>query len=73
MNGLNLLLNLIGNLLLGIHGFYTRDFGLISIGIYFTIYWAFLINYKLSEKDSQEDSKQKQPNPIKPKVGFAYA
>lgn len=71
LNGLNLLLNLLGNTMLGIHGFYTRDFGLIGIGVYFTFYWSFLIYYKLSEQNNQENRKQKQPNSVKPKVSFA--
>lgn len=58
LNGLNLLLNFVGNGILGLHGFYIKDFGLIGIGVYFIVYWAFLIYYKLSKNDIDKKSKE---------------
>lgn len=42
----NLVLNMIGNLLIGLHGYFTRDYGLIAIGIWFTAYWSILFSLK---------------------------
>jgi uncharacterized protein with PQ loop repeat len=72
LNGLNLLLNLVGNGLLGAHGVSIRDFGLIGIGFYFTFYWAALIYYKLTEENGKKDSQQKKPNTVHPQMNLAH-
>jgi uncharacterized protein with PQ loop repeat len=45
-NLLNLVLNLITNLLLSLHGYNIADTSLMAIGIWFSIYWGILLGLK---------------------------
>ncbi len=47
----SLALNLLANALLAIHGYRMRDTGLIALGAWFTIYWAYLYSVKLRSLD----------------------
>lgn len=42
----NLVLNLITNLLLSVHGYNIADTALMAIGIWFSIYWGILLGFK---------------------------
>jgi hypothetical protein len=46
LNLWNLVLNLITNLLLALHGFYLQDTALMAIGIWFALYWSILLGFK---------------------------
>jgi hypothetical protein len=46
LNWLNLLLNILGNLLLGIHGYFQADFGVSLLGFYFVAYGLVLLSFK---------------------------
>jgi uncharacterized protein with PQ loop repeat len=52
LNWLNLILNIIGNALLGIHGYIQADNGILLLGLYFAAYWGLLLYYK-SKENSQ--------------------
>jgi hypothetical protein len=47
-NTLNLILNGLSNILLGAHGYGTRDTGIFLLGTWFTVYWSLLLGLKLS-------------------------
>jgi len=49
LNRLNLVLNTIGNLLLGIHAYSQGDLGITALGFYFVGYYAILLYYKSKE------------------------
>jgi len=49
LNRLNLVLNTIGNLLLGIHAYNQGDLGITALGFYFVGYYATLLYYKSKE------------------------
>ncbi len=49
LNWLNLTLNLVGNLLLGIHGYSQGDTGIAALGFYFVGYYITLLHYKSKE------------------------
>jgi len=46
LNWLNLVLNIIGNTLLGLHGYLQADTGIAILGFYFVAYWSTLLYYK---------------------------
>jgi hypothetical protein len=46
LNFTNLVLNLLTNILMGVHGYLRGDVGLIAIGIWFTMYWSTLLALK---------------------------
>jgi uncharacterized protein with PQ loop repeat len=46
-NSVNLFLNMIANALLGVHGYITRDNGILALGVWFTIYWSILFGIHL--------------------------
>jgi hypothetical protein len=46
LNWLYLLLNILGNLLLGIHGYFQADFGVSLLGFYFVAYGLVLLSFK---------------------------
>jgi hypothetical protein len=43
-----LFLNVLTNVLLGVHGYLTNDIGIMAIGIWYFIYWSILTSYKLN-------------------------
>jgi hypothetical protein len=43
----SLVLNIITNILLGTHGYYTGDTGLFLVGAWFVIYWTILFAFKV--------------------------
>jgi len=43
-----LFMNILTNALLGVHGYLTRDMGILAIGAWYFIYWLILIAYKLN-------------------------
>ena len=49
LNWLTLTLNVIGNVLLGVHGYNQGDNGILLLGFYFAAYWALLLYYKSKE------------------------
>jgi hypothetical protein len=52
LNWLNLVLNIFGNALLGVHGYSQGDKGIALLGFYFAAYWGLLLYYK-SKENSQ--------------------
>jgi hypothetical protein len=46
LNFWNLVLNLLTNLLLGVHGYMIKDMALAAIGVWFSIYWSVLLAIK---------------------------
>lgn len=52
LNWLNLVLNIFGNTLLGLHGYLQGDRGVAALGFYFVAYWSTLLYYK-SKENSQ--------------------
>lgn len=46
LNFWNLVLNLLTNLLLGIHGYMIKDMALAAIGVWFSFYWSVLLSIK---------------------------
>ena len=49
LNWLTVSLNVIGNVLLGVHGYIQGDNGIILLGFYFAAYWGLLLYYKRKE------------------------
>jgi uncharacterized protein with PQ loop repeat len=49
LNWLMVTLNVIGNVLLGVHGYIQADNGIILLGFYFAAYWGLLLYYKSKE------------------------
>jgi len=49
LNWLNLVLNIIGNALLGLHAYLQGDKGVAILGAYFVIYMSTLLYYKSNE------------------------
>ena len=49
LNRLNLVLNTVGNLLLGIHSYSQGDLGISALGFYFVGYYSVLLYYKSKE------------------------
>lgn len=49
LNWLNLVLNVLGNALLGLHGYLQGDKGVALLGGYFVIYMSTLLYYKSKE------------------------
>ena len=47
LNQWNLILNLVTNILLAIHGANMDDLGLFGIGAWFSLYWSLLLGLKL--------------------------
>jgi hypothetical protein len=43
----SLILNMITNILLGLHGYFTGDTGLFLVGTWFVIYWGILFGFKV--------------------------
>lgn len=55
LNYLNLALNLLTNILMGVHGYMRADTGLVAIGIWFSIYWSILLALKgYNQKQGKE-------------------
>jgi uncharacterized protein with PQ loop repeat len=55
LNLVNLFLNLLTNILLGIHGYITEDIGITAIGVWFSFYWAVLLGLKgYNQKQGEE-------------------
>jgi hypothetical protein len=50
LNLWNLVLNLLTNLLLGVHGYFLADTALFAIGAWFTLYWSILLGLKLKNR-----------------------
>jgi uncharacterized protein with PQ loop repeat len=50
-----LLLSLLGNAILGIHGYIQKDIGLMLIGLWFACYNAVLAYYKIRSNQQQKD------------------
>jgi hypothetical protein len=48
LNVWNLGLNMFTNVLLGFHGYYQADFGLLAIGVWFTLFWGTLLALKVN-------------------------
>ncbi len=46
LNFVNLALNLLTNILMGIHGYLRGDAGLLAIGVWFSLYWSILLALK---------------------------
>ena len=46
LNWLTITLNVIGNVLLGVHGYIQADNGILLLGFYFAAYWGLLLYYK---------------------------
>lgn len=47
LNVWNLVLNLITNLMLALHGYYLADLALMAIGVWFSFYWTILLGLKV--------------------------
>jgi hypothetical protein len=48
----SLILNMITNILLGLHGYFTGDIGLFLVGTWFMIYWSILFSFKVAPRIS---------------------
>jgi len=46
LNFWNLVLNLLTNVLLGVHGYMIKDMALAAIGVWFSFYWSVLLAIK---------------------------
>lgn len=56
LNGWNLTLNLVTNMLLAVHGYLQRDGGILLLGAWFTAYWGCLLVLKsYNEKYGQKN------------------
>jgi hypothetical protein len=41
-------LNIVINLLLAIHGYLTKDWGIMAIGVWYSVFWSVLMGFKLN-------------------------
>jgi hypothetical protein len=49
LNRWNLVLNIVANALLGFYSYTIGEWGLVAIGIWFTVYWSYLLFLKGKE------------------------
>ena len=70
----SLILSLIANILLWVHGYRTKDLGILVLGAWFSFYNAVLVYFKLlrfdKERVNKEDDENSQYSNIKPVDNF---